>query len=486
MTITLTSTGALASNATTITPAYGTGVAAGRLAVLTVTSGSPTESIPSTPSGWTLVDSISGGGGTFGSGTGPRRVTWFVRVLLGSDAAPTTVIPTATGTYLAGRIQILQRSAGTGWRWFDSEGSDTSSGTGFAAVCNSAVTWAVGDFVVMGYAVPVSTATFSAEAVTATGVTFGTVTEASDDQITALGNKGSMAIATCSVTAGPGTQIPTVAATLSAAGTGAAGLVRFREASAAIAITQQATTPPRNVCTVTGMLAEQISSASIYEVVGSTRIPVRAATAVAVSGADTLLRVDAEQPFGVAVTYQADLTDANGNTWTVAASPVTSTVSTDIVSDAINGIGAAVQLQDWPSKDRTRETTLFNVGGRMVGVSKRRSGFKSTISLRTEDLASGNALEQVLDGATEGVLQIRSQVSNALTDCYVLVTDDSEAPQWINDYRFWSFSAVEAEGWPLTLEAAGFTLADINNNYTSLQDINNANATLLALALRAF
>ena len=485
MTISLTSVGALSSAAATITPAYGTGVVAGRLALLTVASGHPTESIPSSPPGWTLIDSISGGGGAFGAGTGPRRLTWFVRVLLGSDAAPTTAIPSATGSVIAGRILILQRSAGTGWRWFDSEGADISSGTAFTVTANSAVTWAAGDFAVLSYAVPVSTATFSAEAITATGITFGTVTEQADDTV-ATGNAERLVLATGSVTSGSGTQIPTISATLSAAGTGTAGVIRLREASAALTVTLQPTVPPRYLCSVTGMLAENISSASIYRVVGGANTAVRAATSVAVSGLDALLRVDAEEPFGVPITYQADLTDANGLLWTVGAAPVTATSAYDVISDAVQGVGANVKLQDWPEKKRDRGATVFNVGGRMVVVSRPRSGYTSTITLRTEQQADGDNLQQVLDAATEGVVLIRAATSTAGVDGYVAVTDDSEQPQWFSAYRFWTMTCVETEPWPDTLQAAGYTLQDIANNYTSLLDISNANATLLILAQRNF
>jgi hypothetical protein len=478
--------GALSQGTTTITPAFPAGATSGRLALLQLVSGHPTDSVPSTPSGWTLIESFSGGGGSFGSGTGPRRLTWYVRVLTGTESAPTTTLPSGTGVVLAGRIHVLSRSAGTGWRWASSSGEDTSSGTGFSVAAATALTWAVGDFALIGYALPVSTASLTGEAIAATGITYGTVTELADDQITS-GNLGRLGAASGSATAGSGTQAPTLSATAAAATTGVAGVIRVREASAALTATAQSVFPPRVLASVTGMLAENIVSATIYRVQGTDRTAVRAASAVDVTGTDALLRVDAEQPFGVAFSYLAELTDAGGTTWTVtSAGTLTSTVTADVISDAVQALGAAVKLETPLDKQRTRDATIFNVGGRYVVVSRRRSKAQATIQVRTETDADGDALQAVLDGATEGVILLRKQTTTSRLDGYFAITEDTESPTWYDGYRWWELTAVEVEPWADTLEARGFTLQDIADNYTSLQDIADDNATLLALAQRSF
>ena len=61
-------------------------------------------------------------------------------------------------------------------------------------------------------------------------------------------------------------------------------------------------------------------------------------------------------------------------------------------------------------------------------------------------------------------------------DCYVIAVSDAERPRWFDDVEWWDLTVVESDPWPDALEAAGFTL----------QDIANANATLLILALRSF
>jgi len=49
--------------------------------------------------------------------------------------------------------------------------------------------------------------------------------------------------------------------------------------------------------------------------------------------------------------------------------------------------------------------------------------------------------------------------------------------------RLWSLSVVEVEGWTSTVEARGFTLADLNDAHdTTLQEIADSYPTLLAVA----
>ncbi len=471
MSISYIGVGALSTHADTVTPAYPAGATAGCLAVLQVVSAHTDESVPTTPSGWTYAGSFSGGGGVFGAATGPRRVTFFTRELLGSDAAPSTHIPSgSTGSLIAGRISILARSAGTGWRWAFGFAEDTSSGTGFSAVSGTVLTWAVGDFAVIGYSIPLSTATFSAETLAATGITFGAVTERADDAVTD-GHDARLVAATCSVSSGSGTQAPTMAATLSAASTGAAGVLRIREAAADMEAVAQSVFPPRNLLTATGLLADNIASVSLYRQVGTTLTPVRASTDVSVSGLDALLRIDAEQPLGVALDYLAVLTDVNGLRWDVYSSAITSTVTSDVISDAIRGIGAAVVIQSWPAKKRDRDATVFNVGGRIVAVSRPRSGAQATVTMRTLTDEDGDALQAVLDAATEGVLLIRKQVTTAGVDNHLAVVSDTEDRTWYNEFRYWSLETYETEAWADVLEAAGFALQDIADNYTSLQDL---------------
>lgn len=484
------SSGALASGTSTITPTYPVGAVAGQLAVLQVVSGHPSEAVPSTPAGWTRAGTLSGGGGTFGLNAGPRRLTWFVREVVGGDAAPTVSIPAATGSVIGGRISVLTRSAGVGWLWSTSFGEDTSSGTGFSAACSSAVTLRPGDFDLLGYAWNTQTASTTARAITASGVTFNTATSHLGDAIT-TGNGARLTMADSSVTSGTAASTPTVTATLSAAGTGVGGVLRLREdvPKGSISATPQTVFPPRNLIAVTEMLAGDVVSATLYrETDADGLVELRAATAVDVTGEDALVRVDGEQPFGVEVAYAARLVDSLGDESMIFSGPITSTVNTDVVSDAIRGVGVGVFIEAWPDFKRTRDATTFNVGGRYVTVGRPRSKSQSTITVSVDTRADRDALDGLLSGLTEGVLLIRKQVIDTRVDSYQALLDDDEKPDWQTDHTEWDLNVAQSEAWPDSLEAAGFTLADLAANFTTLQDLADffAGGTLLDVATYDF
>jgi hypothetical protein len=483
VTISFTSAGSMATHTDTITPAYGTGATAGRLAILQVVSGHPNDSTPSTPSGWSLAGSFSGGGGTFGLNTGPRRMTWFARVLAGSDAAPTTAIPSgSSGSVICGRIWILDRTAGTGWRWAATFGQSTISSTSFTAACQTALTWVAGDFALIGYGLPNQASAASAETIAATGVTFAAVTHVSDLGA-GSGNGARNVQDRSSVSSGSGTQAPTVTATLSSASTGIAGVLRIREASSDINATAQSVFPPRNLVSATGLTGDDIVTATLYRQVGTDLTAVRAASSINVTGQATLLRVDAEQPLGVSLNYAAVLTDVNGSQWTVYSGPITSTVTSDVISDAIRGVGVAVKIESPLGWKRDRNATQFNINGRIVVVGRPRSAPSATITVRTESDDDGDALNELLDNATEGTILLRKQTSLERLDGTYGLLDDQEDPNWYDQYRWFQLNVVRSDDWPGALEAAGFTLADIAANFSTLSDIASFfTGTLLSIA----
>lgn len=483
--------GGTASHDNTVTPLYPVSPTAGQLGVLQVVSGHPDDPVPATPNGWTRAGTHSGGGGTFGGGTGPRRVTVFVRVMAGADAQPTVTIPSGgAGSVIAGTIALLSRSAGTGWLWSWAAGDDTSSGSAFSAASSDQVTFRPGDFVWLAYGLPLPSATLSAQAIAATGVTFGAVAGNRFTTSVTAGNDLRTAAASVSVSSGTAAASPTVSATLSAATTGVAGVLRLREdiPKGDITATPQSVFPPRNVVAVTEMLAGDVASATIYREVDGELTELRASSNVDVTGEDALVRVDGEQPFGVPVAYAARLVDSLGDESLVFSGPITSTVDSDVISDAIRGVGAAVTLQAYPEKRRDRDATTFNVGGRMVVVGRRRSKESGQLTVRTLTDEDGDALDTVLDDATEGIVLIRKQTTRARLDGHYAVPSDSEAPTWWDEVRYWQLDVVKVESWPDVLEAAGFTLEDLADNFSTLQDLADffTPGSLLSIAIYDF
>jgi hypothetical protein len=78
-------------------------------------------------------------------------------------------------------------------------------------------------------------------------------------------------------------------------------------------------------------------------------------------------------PSASVLNYAAVLTDVNGKQWTVYSGPITSTVSSDVISDAIRGVGAAVKVESPLGWKRDRDASQFNINGRIVVVGKPRS-----------------------------------------------------------------------------------------------------------------
>jgi hypothetical protein len=342
--------------------------------------------------------------------------------------------------------------------------------------------------VLLGYALSASGASVTAEAVAATGITYGATTERSDDAV-ATGGTFRLAVASCAVSTGSGSQAPTATATLATAATGVAGALRIREASAALDVTEQAAVPPRMLVSATGLAADDIVSVTLSRQVGTALTAVRAATDVDVTGQDALLRVDSEQPFGVAYQYVASLTDVAGATWSITTGPFTTTSSTDVISDAVRGVGAPVTIKSWPTKSRSRNATVFNVNGRLVVVGRKRSGAQGTITVSTETAEDGDALQDVLAGATEGIILVRHSTTHPGVDGYLALISDDERPLWFSPYREWDLTTAETEAWPDILEASGFTLQDLADAFpTTLQDLADAftPGTLLDIALYDF
>jgi hypothetical protein len=231
MSVTFTSIGAFTSASSSVTLAYPSAPSAGVIAVAVVDSGHPTVgTTPTASPGWALIGSFAGGGGVYGDDAGPRRSTLFIRQLQGGDDPPTFTIPANTNCRVGGAIVYLGMAASSVLRYLASFGEDTTSGTGFSAAGAATIPFAVNDLVLLAYVVAIGTATYSAEAITAAGITFGAVTERGDS-VSTVGANASRAVATASVTVGTATVAPTVTATLSVASTGVGATLRLRDAA---------------------------------------------------------------------------------------------------------------------------------------------------------------------------------------------------------------------------------------------------------------
>jgi hypothetical protein len=204
----------------------------------------------------------------------------------------------------------------------------------------------------------------------------------------------------------------------------------------------------------------------------------------------TAVATDAEQPFGVLLTYYLTIDGFDNDTATITTNLSGGKVA---LTDAISGDSAEVVVLSWPSKKRTRKSSVFEVGGRNVVVSGHRSGFSGTIELFAETTDSVNGILDLIENATSSILQIRQSGTYDGFDSYISVLSDDEvrySQDGSDERRILALEVVEVERWADVLGSSSeFDLADIYAAFPppdDLADLASAYATLLDISLGNF
>jgi hypothetical protein len=229
MAVAYVSIGSIGIGSTSVTAGTPASLATGDGVLIHVMTKPDTATI-STPAGWTLISDVAGGGGTSGNGTGPTRQATFFRE---KDAGWTTVpaVTVTNGNSTAAVASRWTKAAGTTW---DVAGATGVYGTAAATTNASTVLGSnpgitSGDMLAVGFSNQDDLPTWSAQTISATGATFGSITERSDVIETTTGNDMGGMLFTAACTAGTASSAATVGGTLSAAGRGTAALTRLRE-----------------------------------------------------------------------------------------------------------------------------------------------------------------------------------------------------------------------------------------------------------------
>lgn len=241
------------SGGTTVSPAYPTSIRSTDALVLMVAMkpSSANGGSCTTPSGWTPIPSgsITGAGGygaTLGADTGNTNIWTFTKDTVTGSESGNLSVTVGTNNVCWAQIHRVSRAANaTGWSYAATTGSDTSAG-------NVSVTFGAdpgiseNDIVIVVFNTPTDVSTpnqYSAEAISATGCTFGTVTELVEaDSTTGNDIGGVVCYAKC--TAGPSSAAPVFTATAGGTTTnvrGPAVFVRVRATVASNAYQMQAT-----------------------------------------------------------------------------------------------------------------------------------------------------------------------------------------------------------------------------------------------------
>lgn len=207
-------------------------VTSGNLLVLPIVTGNNANGTVTTPSGWTLHATATGGGGTWAAGDGPRRLTVFTKESDGTESGTFNVTWDSSGGAAVFLGQIHQFSKTTGsWAIASAAGDDTTAGTGagtFVAVTGS-LDMAPGDMVI-GFAGGNSDGLINIGSIAASGITFGTYTEQQSDN-QGGGFRAVYNVATAGVSSGTATTAVTL--TYDALGDVVSGpgmAIRLREA----------------------------------------------------------------------------------------------------------------------------------------------------------------------------------------------------------------------------------------------------------------
>lgn len=199
----------------------------------------PATATITTPAGWLDVSNgeAAGGGGTTGADTGPTRLKAMYRYgpWLGTQAVSLASSPNCCeGIICCISSSVIDAS-------FDvagANGIDTTTGTPFTAAMNVDPNITTDDMVLVFGGTPTDITTpaqFSAETLTATGLTSGSVTEIGEPETTQGNDLGSV-LCRWTPTGGPSSSVATFSATAAATNTNTRGpivLVRVREVAAA-------------------------------------------------------------------------------------------------------------------------------------------------------------------------------------------------------------------------------------------------------------
>lgn len=241
MALTQPTEGVLAVGTTSLSPAL-SGTTANNDLLLTTVVTKPDTATINTPTDWTLVGDVAGGGGSFALDTGPTRAAIFQRIKdAGWSTAPTVSITSGDST--AGRIWNIRCAAG---KTYDvacvtgvyGAGGTTTNGT---VVMGSDPGIQGGDLLFGVYSSQSDSPTWSAQSVTVPGCVLAAGVEKTDVMESTNGFDVGGMVFIQNVTSGTSSGAPTVAATASVATRGVVVLVRIREVDPPALTVQDAT-----------------------------------------------------------------------------------------------------------------------------------------------------------------------------------------------------------------------------------------------------
>lgn len=232
MAVSFRAVGAFLGGAANISPALPTGVVAGDM-MLCFYGTKPYNDVPTINNGWTDFGNATDGTIVAGVDVGSMQVRVFYKKHTGTEVAPTVTNGTNDSS---GACIIAFQNATTNWEAIaGAGGGDATAGTGFSVTASANPGITAGDMMVGYAAIRSDAGTQSAITITATGLTMAAFTLTPPQLISTAGGDMSMCGGYALVNSGTASAAPVYAATLAAAHTGSAYIIRLREAAAVVA-----------------------------------------------------------------------------------------------------------------------------------------------------------------------------------------------------------------------------------------------------------
>lgn len=223
--------------------------------------------------------------------------------------------------------------------------------------------------------------------------------------------------------------------------------------------------PTRIQVVVTGITVGDL--VDVYRSVAGQRTAVRGGHVD--SATDTaLIVVDAEQPFGVPVSYVAVV---DGTEYATSATTYDLPGGKVALTDAITGASAEVAIGAAGDQTYGRDSARMRPAGRNVVVTGPAGQAESSYELVAESTTAVEDLLSLLRTATGATVQIRQPGGYDGVDAYLAV--DNWAVRRMNqdgkdEKRLVTIEFAETDGWAPALQARGFTYGDVAAIYTGL------------------
>jgi hypothetical protein len=225
--------GAAVNGTGNLTPTIDVAAVAGDMMLLLYGT-KPFSDIPTYPVGWLEIGSATDGIVAAGNDAGSMRTSIAWKEHDGAEADP--LVTNATNNVSAALIAVFSKGAGETWVTpVGSGGGMGTASTSFSVTAATDVGHTSGDMLVVFAATRSDSGNFtSVPAQTATGLTAGSISDGGRES-TIAGGDMAWASAARLATAGTSSAPPVVTATLGAAHTGSAFMVRLRVSAAAAA-----------------------------------------------------------------------------------------------------------------------------------------------------------------------------------------------------------------------------------------------------------